>query len=346
MKKNPDSGLDKLNFMDTVEKTQFISSLKDKAEVSSPFLVKFSAVATGKTGKPYMNLVLMDRTGEMEARIWDGVEIYSGQAVKDVFVWVEGKCQTFQNRLQIIVSDLQILREEQTTISDYLEKSALNPEDLYSTILKFISTMKDPDFRTLAESIFIDDEDIVSRLKTAPAAKTIHHAYAGGLLEHIVSIVKFLDFAASHYGPQINRDLLILGGLLHDIGKLWELTYERVIDYSSEGRLIGHLVMGAEVINKKIAELETKGEKIKKPFPMEKALLLKHMILSHHGQLEFGSPKRPKCLEAVILNSIDDLDSKICAIGEFIKSDQTYGEWTGYNRQMDRFFYKSNQEHE
>ncbi|MGE0614012.1 MAG: 3'-5' exoribonuclease YhaM family protein [Bacteriovoracia bacterium] len=321
-------------------KTQFVRNLKDKETVSSPFLVKFSAVAVGKTGKPYMNVVLCDKSGECEARIWDDVTHYAGQAVKDAFVWVDGNCQNYQGRNQIVIKKLQVLREDQVDVKDYVVESPLDPEVLYAKLLGYVNSMQDPYYKALAEAILRDDADTVSRFKRAPAAKSLHHAYKTGLLEHVVSITTTLDFLAAHYQPYVDRDLLFLGGFFHDIGKLWELSYDRVTDYTTEGRLIGHLVMGAELMTRKIRELEAQPGRLPGPFPEEKALLVKHVILAHHGVLEYGSPKRPKCLEALIVHAIDDLDSKVNAIRMFTEQDQNPGRWTGLNRQFERFFFK------
>jgi 3'-5' exoribonuclease len=321
-------------------KTQFVKDLKEKDVVASPFLVKFSAVAVGKNGKPYMNLVFTDKTGDVEARLWEDVNQHIGQAVRDAFVLVEGRCQLYQGRKQVVVSRLQILREDEVNVKDYLSESTLDTDVLYKRLLGYVESMKDPYYRALAEAVMRDDADIIDRMKRAPAAKTVHHAYRGGLLEHVVSITAILDGLAKHYGKCVDRDLLFLGGFLHDIGKLWELSYDRVYDYTTEGKLIGHLVMGVEVVDRKIRELNDEQGRLPALFPEDKKLLIKHVILAHHGLLEYGSPKRPKCLEALIVHMIDDLDSKVNSIRGFIESDQTPGRWTAFSRQYERFFYK------
>jgi 3'-5' exoribonuclease len=323
-----------------LKKAQFVKELKEKDAVSSPFLVKFSAVAVDKNGKPYMNLVLMDKSGEVEARVWEDVKQHVGQAVRDTFVWVEGRCQSYQGRRQVVINRLQIVREDQVDPKDYVVESELDPEALYAQLLGHVQTMTDPHYRALAEAVLRDDADIADRIKRAPAAKSVHHAYRGGLLEHVLSITAILDQLAAHYGKYVDRDLLLLGGFFHDIGKLWELSYERVTDYTTEGKLVGHLVMGVELVERKVRELEAQPGRLPGAFPEEKKLLVKHLILAHHGQLEYGSPKRPKCLEALIVHYIDDLDSKVNAIRTFIEQDQTPGRWTGLNRMYDRFFFK------
>jgi 3'-5' exoribonuclease len=323
-----------------MQKTQYIRDLKDKEPISSPFLIKFSAVAMGKNGKPYMNLIFQDKSGELEARIWDDVSQHAGQAVRDAFVFVEGRCQLYQGRRQIVVNKLQILREDEISPKDYIAESDLDPEALYAKLLGYVASMKDPFYKALAEAVFCDDPEIADRVKRAPAAKSMHHAYKTGLLEHVISIVGILDSLSAHYGKYLDRDLLFLGGFFHDIGKIWELSYDRVTDYTMEGKLIGHLVMGVELVDKKIRELEAQPGRLPGAFPEEKRLLIKHVILAHHGKYEYGSPKRPKCLEALVVHMIDDLDSKVNAIRMFIEQDQTPGRWTALNRSYERFFFK------
>ncbi|MCC7442134.1 MAG: HD domain-containing protein [Bdellovibrionales bacterium] len=323
-----------------MEKSQFARELKEKDEVSAPFLVKFAAVQVGKTGKPYMNLVLMDRSGEIEARVWEDVASHAGQAVRDAFVLAEGKIQLFQGRRQLVVKKLRVLREDDVNVKDFMVDTGLDAEALYARLLGYVASMQDPYYRALAESVLRDDAEIMDRVKRAPAAKAMHHAYKTGLLEHVVSITATLDFLAAHYGPKVDRDLLFLGGFFHDIGKLWELSYDRVTDYTDEGRMIGHLVMGVELVDRKIRELESQNGRLPGRFPEDKKLLVKHVVLSHHGRLDYGSPKRPKCLEAVIVHAIDDLDSKVNAVMKWVEADQTPGRWTGLNRQFERSFYK------
>lgn len=323
-----------------MEKTQFAKSLKDKDHVSAPFLIKFSAVQVGKNGKPYMNLVLMDKSGEIEARLWEDAHKHSGQAVRDAFVQIEGRCQLFQGRRQLVVNKLQLLREDEINPKDYLPETTLDPDALYAQLMGYVDSMQDPYYKALAEAVLRDDADIIDRVKRAPAAKSVHHAYKTGLLEHVVSIVTILDGLAKHYGKYVDRDLLFLGGFFHDIGKIWELSYDRVTEYTTEGKLIGHLVMGVELMDRKIRELEAQPGRLPGAFPVEKALLVKHVILAHHGILEYGSPKRPKMLEALLVHMVDDMDSKVNAIRCFIEQDQTAGRWTALNRQYERFFYK------
>lgn len=323
-----------------IEKKLFVKDIQDKENIKSVFLVKHAAIITDKNGKAYMNLILSDKSGEVESRIWNDVPRASQHAVKENFVQVEAKCQLYQGRRQLVIQSIQFVREDEVDLKDYVVDSNVPVEKLYEELVTTIKSMTDPHYKALAESCFIEDADIKQRILIAPAAKSVHHAYRGGLLEHMVSITKVLNFMASHYGPYVDRDLLFLGGFFHDIGKIWELSYDKVTDYTTEGRLIGHLVMGTELVDRKIRELESIPGRLPSPFPNDKRLLIKHVILSHHGKLEYGSPKRPKCLEAWIVHSIDDLDSKIGAIVEFYKTDLTQGRWTQLNKAQERFFYK------
>ena len=313
-------------------KSQFAKTVQDQDRVSSPFLIKYSAVATGKTGKPYMNVILTDKTGDLEARIFDQVPKFNTQAVKDSFVQVEGVAQSFNGRIQVHIKDLVVLREDEVDAEEFLPPSFLNPEKIYAELLAIVASMQDVHYKALMESIFVNDEEIISKFKKAPAAKSMHHAYPVGLLEHVVSIAKMLDFLAAHYAPYVNRDLLLVGGFMHDLAKIWELQFEKTTDYTSEGRFIGHLVMGTELIEKKCNEIEN--------FPLEKKLLAKHMVLAHHGKMEYGSPKEPVCIEALIVHMIDDLDSKVNALRVFIENDPQAGMWTQLNKNFQRFFYK------
>jgi 3'-5' exoribonuclease len=323
-----------------IEKTQFIFQLKDKDTVASPFLVKHAQLGTDKNSKPYLNLVLVDSSGEIEARIWGDAPKYAGQVVRDGLIAVKGRVQSYQSRLQIVISELEILREDQVVMADFLPKLKVDPEALHAKLVAAVGTMKDPFYRALAQSVLQEDAEIVGLLKRAPAAKSMHHAYPGGLIEHMVSITGILDFLSGHYGEAVDRDLLFLGGFFHDIAKIWELSFERTTDYTTQGKLVGHLVMGVELVDRKIRELEAQTDRLPGPFPENKKLLVKHLILAHHGKLEYGSPVVPQTLEAVIVHAIDDLDSKVNQIGRFISQDVSAGDWTVLNKHHNRFFYK------
>ena len=321
-------------------KSQYSKTIRDQDRVSSPFLIKYSAVATGKTGKAYMNVILTDKSGDLEARIFDQVPKYNAQAVKDTYVQVEGNAQSFNGRIQVHIKDLVVLREDEVDAEEFLPPTFLNAEKLYAEVKSIIESMQDPYYKALMESILIEDAEIVAKFKKGPAAKSMHHAYPVGLLEHVVSIVKNLDFLSKHYAPFVDRDLMLVGGFMHDLAKIWELQFEKTTDYTDEGRFIGHLVMGVELIDTKIRLLESQAGRLPGLFPTDKKLLAKHMVLAHHGKLEYGSPKEPVCIEAMLVHMIDDMDSKVNAIRVFLEHDQAPGTWSLLNKQFGRFFYK------
>lgn len=325
-------------------KTQFVQDLRDKDRVSGPFLVKQATVSTGKNGKPYMTVVLTDQTGEVEAKIWDNVASISHQVVRDALVVVEGNVQTYLGRIQVVIKDIQLAREDEVDMELLLPKGKVDPEALWKELTGLIASMEDIHYRSLCEEAILKNPEVADRFKRAPAAKSMHHAYPGGLLEHVVSVVKILDLMAGHYRTTVNRDLLFVGGLFHDLCKIWELDFERATDYTMEGRLVGHLVMGSELIEKTVQKLNqdfTNGVgKIPSLITDEKRCLAKHMVVAHHGKLEYGSPKEPQVLEALIVHMVDDLDSKVNQISVFVEQDLQAGPWTAINRNFSRYFYK------
>lgn len=321
-------------------KTQFVEALKDGDSVAAPFLVKTSALAVDKNGKPYMVITYQDKTGEVEGRLWDNVADYAGQVVAGAIVHIEGRVQLYNGRRQLVAKRLRLLREDEVNLEDLLTKSRLDTKALYSQLLDMVDSMSDTYYKALAEAVLRDDAEIAERLKTAPAAKSVHHAYPGGLLEHIVSVSGLLSRVAEHYAPNLNRDLLLIGGFFHDICKIWEMNFDKVTEYTTEGRLLGHLVMGIELIDRKVREMDATPGRLPGVFPREHLLLAKHVIAAHHGQLDYGSPKRPKIIEAYIVHAIDDMDSKINQIWQFMAQDQTPGSWTALHRGFDRYFMK------
>ncbi len=321
-------------------KTQFVKDLREKDKVSAPFLVKQAQVAMGKNGKSYMNVTLADNSGEVEAKIWDNVPSFSHQVVRDALVHIEGQVQSYLGRLQVVIREADLLREDEVDLELLLPKGTVDPEKLWVELTGLVQSMTDPHYRALCEEVLLKNPEVQEKLKRAPAAKSIHHAYPGGLLEHIVSVTKLLDLMSQHYEPHLNRDLLFIGGFFHDLCKIWELEYDRATDYTMEGRLIGHLVMGSELIEKTVQKLNATVGALKTPFTDEKRLLAKHMVVAHHGKLEYGSPKDPQVLEALVVHMIDDLDSKMNHIRLFIEQDLQAGSWTLINRQYSRYFYK------
>ena len=312
---------------------QFVSDIKDRDPVQAVFLVKDKILAMAKNGKPYMNLRLMDKSGDIEAKVWDNTELLDKQFDKDDFVKVRGKASVYMNKMQVVIAEIVKIPEEQVALADFLPESPRGTEEMRQELTEVVAALGNRHLRELMEA-FLADEPFMSLYCQAPAAKGMHHVYLGGLLEHSLSLVKLTRAIVPLYGG-LNEDLLIVGALLHDVGKIHELSFGRSFDYTDAGKLLGHITIGVELVGDKIRMVES--------FPRELSLLLKHMLLSHHGLYEYGSPKRPKTLEATILNYLDDLDSKINGIQTHIaKETASASRWTAHHRLYDRYYFKSN----
>ena len=312
-------------------KNIYVNQIKERQIIDSAFLVREKITATAKNGKPYMTIKLMDCSGEVEGRIWDRVDQLSTVFDKDDFVEVHAKASVYLGKMQLVVQDLKKLEEEAVDLADFLPVSNRPMADMRRELDSLLDSLTDPHIEALLRAFF-DDPDFFSLYSKAPAAKGMHHVYIGGLLEHSLAVSALACDVAARY-PQVNRDLLISGTLLHDVGKVEELSYRRSFDYTDEGKLLGHIIIGVQMVEDRVRALPN--------FPKELATMVKHLLLSHHGQYEFGSPKRPKFLEAVILNFIDDLDSKINGVLSHIdKEPDREGLWTSYHRLYDRYFYK------
>jgi len=312
-------------------KNIYIEQIRERDWVDSTFLVGDKTMAMAKNGKPYMTLRLADRTGEVEGRVWDRVDEFASCFEKNDFINVKAKASVYLGKMQLVVQELEPVAEKDVDLGDFLPVSERPVDDMRQEFMGRITSLNDPNLKALMLA-FADDREFMQAYCAAPAAKAMHHVFLGGLLEHSLAVAALADDVSRRY-PAVNRDLLIVGALLHDIGKVDELRYERSFDYSDEGKLIGHIVMGVEMVDEKIRSLAE--------FPPKLKMLLKHMLLSHHGQYEFGSPKRPKTLESVILNFIDDLDSKINGVSAHMaKEPDRDGAWTSYHRLYDRYFYR------
>lgn len=312
-------------------KNLFASQIQERDWVDTIFLVRDKIVGMAKNGKPYLTLKLMDRTGEVEGRIWDRVDEFASQFERDDFVKVAGKASLYMGKMQLVIQELAKLRDESVDLADFLPVAARPADEMQADLKSRVASIADPFLRALLQT-FLDDREFLAAYSRAPAAKAMHHVYLGGLLEHSLAVASLADDICKRY-PGLNRDLLVTGALLHDVGKVNELRYVRSFEYTDVGKLIGHIVIGVEMIEEKIRSLPG--------FPLELAILLKHLLLSHHGQYEFGSPKRPKTLEAVVLNFIDDLDSKINGVRTHLdKEPDSESAWTQYHRFYDRYFFK------
>jgi len=273
---------------------------ENKVIVSS-FVVISKQVKPKKSGEPYLALTLGDRCGQVEAKMWDNVEDSIDAFEQDDFLKIKALLNKYKNRFQLTIHKLRKLGDSEVDYADYLPKTTKNVDELWRTLGEYVASFRDPNLRTLVQ-LFMDDPEIATAYRNAPAAKTLHHAYIGGLLDHVVSLFRSCELVCQNY-PQINRDLLLTGAFLHDIGKIHELTYSRSFSYTSRGQLLGHMIIELEMLQAKLAQLPG--------FPNEMKTLLEHLIISHHGQYEFGSPKLPMLPEALMLHYLDDLDSKM-----------------------------------
>lgn len=313
---------------------QLIKDLKDKDAVQSIFLVRGKNISMGKNGRPFMALQLGDHTGTLDARVWDNVEDVSREFESGDLVKTRGQIQVYQNRKQLIVHKLEKLSDPSINPEDFLVQSSFNPEDLFAEVLTFVKSMKNDHLRQLSLDV-IEDPEIKPLLLKAPAAKSIHHAWKGGLIEHITSIMKILDFMAKNY-DFLNRDFLIFGALFHDIGKLWELSYDHGFSYTDRGRLIGHMEIACELIDRKSQKILG--------FQQDLRDLCKHIVLSHHGKLEYGSPKTPHFIEAYLVAMVDDLDSKMSTLNQFVSQERqnSTDRWSRLNEMFERYFLLDN----
>lgn len=313
-----------------INKTVYVEQIRESTRIDDLFLVRDKNVAATKNGKPYIALTLSDRTGVVKARVWDHAEKLSAQFSAGDIVTVKAYAVLYQGDIQLNISNILRVSEEDSDPSVFLPSSLNDPDECFKELLTFIDRIENAFLKILLTNVF-SDQSVVEAFKQAPAAKSIHHDYLGGLLDHTLNVARLADAVSPLY-KNLNRDLLMTGALLHDIGKIKELSFEKSFDYTDSGRLIGHITIGAEMLTGFIAGIPD--------FPEELAVLLKHMILSHHGKFEFGSPKRPKTLEAMMLHYLDDIDSKICSVSDYIQKESTPDtRWTGYHRLMDRFFY-------
>ncbi len=295
--------------------------------ITSLFVVAAKQVKSKKSGDLYLSLTLADRSGQLQANMWDNVADTLDTFEQDDFVKVKGVVHKYNGRWQLTIHKLRKLEDAEIDYSDYLPKTSKDIDQLWRTLSEFIESFENHWLKSLLKE-FMTDEAIVTAYKNAPAAKTLHHAFVGGLLDHVVSLFTVCDLAARNY-PQVNRDLLLTGAFLHDVGKLHELAYQRSIAYTTEGQLLGHMIIELEMLHQKLTHLPG--------FPAELKILIEHMIISHHGQYEFGSPKLPMFPEALMLHYLDDLDSKMESMrAQFEREAEFDSPWTSYNPSLAR----------
>jgi len=312
-------------------KTPYVKELEPNQSISTFFLVQNKEIRQMKSGEPYLSLSLSDRTGELDAKMWDNVADVMETFDRDDFVKVKGLIQIFHNRPQLTIHKMRRVGDHEVEFADYFPASERNPDEMLAQLRGIVAGMRNGRLRGLLEAL-LDDPEIARRFKIAPAAKQIHHAYLGGLIEHVLSLCGLAALTASHYRT-IDLDLLLTGVVLHDIGKIYELSYDRTFSYTTEGQLLGHITIAMRMVADKLAHFPD--------FPPRLRTLIEHMILSHHGRLEFGSPKAPQFPEAMLLHYLDDLDSKMECMRQLVDRDRLVeGHFTAYNSAIDRSILK------
>lgn len=306
---------------------KYIKDYKDGDRVFDIYFCKYKSTAVTKNGKSYDNVILQDKTGTIDAKIWDPNNAGIAEFDTCDYIEVYGDVTSFNGALQVNIKRVRLCQEGEYNEADYMPVSKKNIEDMYAELLKIVESIQNTYLKQLLEAFFVKDSAFVERFKKASAAKTVHHGFIGGLLEHSLSVTKLCDYYCTAY-PVLKRDLLLTAAICHDIGKVREISAFPVNDYTDEGQFLGHIVMGSEMIGEKVREIPN--------FPPMLAMELKHCILAHHGEYEFGSPKKPAIIEAVALTFADNTDAKLETFTEILEATKETG-WLGFNR-----FFESN----
>lgn len=312
---------------------KFIKDLKDGDRVFDIYLCKHKQSAVTKNGKPYDSVILQDKTGIIDAKIWEpnnaGIDDFDALDYVEVY----GDVSSFQGALQVSIKRVRKCREGEYNPADYLPVSKKDIPTMYAEFKSLINSLSNPYLKQLLTGIFVEDKAFAKAFCNSSAAKSVHHGFIGGLLEHTLSVTKLCDYYCSTY-PILKRDLLLAAAMCHDIGKVKELSAFPENDYTDEGQLLGHIVMGSEMVGERIRRIEG--------FPKVLGNELRHCILAHHGKLEFGSPKTPALIEALALNYADDTDAKMETFTEILEAGTDNG-WLGYNRLLDSNVRKTTQ---
>ena len=301
---------------------KFIKELKEGDRVFDIYLCKHKQEAVTKNGKPYESVILQDKTGTIDAKVWEPNNPGIGDYDDLDYIEVYGDVTNFQGQLQISVKRIRVCHEGEYNPSDYLPVSSKGIDIMYNELKTLIGSIKNTYLHQLLQDLFIDDADFAKKFCNSSAAKTVHHGFVGGLLEHTLSVTKLCDYYCSAY-PILQRDLLLTAAMCHDIGKVKEISAFPVNDYTDDGQLLGHIVMGAQMVGERAAKIDG--------FPYNLLAELQHCILAHHGELEFGSPKKPAIAEAMALNFADNTDAKLQTFTELMESTTETG-WLGFNR--------------
>jgi 3'-5' exoribonuclease len=312
-------------------KKTFVADLTSEQTITGFFLVSAKELRNTKEGKPYLRLELCDRSGTVEARMWTKFEVVAQEVAREDIVKVEARVELYRDRTQLALLQLRKARPEEIELADYLPHTKEDVEKMWAELLAYGLSITNVWLQTLVLSI-LNDPSVAPRFKKAPAAKVMHHAYLGGLLEHVVGLCGLARQVAAHYQSELDLDLLLTGAILHDVGKLDELCYERAIGYTTHGQLLGHIVMEVETVSKAIDKIDG--------FPPELKTVVQHLLISHHGEYEFGSPKLPMIREALVFHYLDDLDSKMAAARTALASESGDEEWSSYSGALQRKFLK------
>jgi 3'-5' exoribonuclease len=310
---------------------QTIATLKEGDWVDETFLVSAKQIMIAKNGGMYLSVKLADKTGEVDGKLWDNAEEVARRFEKEDFIRVKGVAANYQGMMQVKMKTVEKVDDSRVDLTNFLETSPRNIEEMVKELSAVAAGIGNTYLRQVMNA-FLADKAFMDVFRRAPAAKALHHNYIGGLLEHIVELIALARDVAKHF-PGIDEDLVTVGAFLHDIGKVRELSVRKSIEYTTEGRLLGHISLGYEMLAEKIKSIPG--------FPDELTMLLKHIMLSHHGEYEFGSPKRPKIQEAIIINYLDDLAAKISNFRATLKRENVEaGEWTYYSKMHDRYLYR------
>jgi len=308
-------------------KSPYINELELNQPLTACFLVHSKEVREKKTGEPYLSLMLGDKTGKIDAKMWDNVAEVLNAFDRDSFIKVKASMQLHLNRPQLTIHKLRAVEDHEIDFADFFPTSLRNPDEMWSELRQIVAAVQSRPIRALLDAL-LDDPEIARRYRLAPAAKTIHHAFLGGLLEHVLSLCNLCKRIAPHY-PMIDLDLMIAGAVLHDIGKIHELSYDRGFSYTTQGQLLGHMMIALRMVGDKLRDVPD--------FPEPVRTLLEHIIISHHGHYEFGSPKLPQFPEALLFHYLDDMDSKMECMRNLLESDrQLDGCFTPYNTSLER----------
>ncbi|MHB8502945.1 MAG: 3'-5' exoribonuclease YhaM family protein [Candidatus Acidiferrales bacterium] len=311
-------------------KTSFVTDLASEQTITSFFLVHEKEIRNTRAGKSYLRLELGDRSGTIEALMWDQFEPAAKDVGRDDIVKVNARVEIYRNKLQLSLQQLRLAKPEEVDLADFLPHTKQDVSKLWAQLLEYANSIANPWLKKLVNGI-IGDPAIAARYKRAPAAKVMHHAFLGGLLEHVIGLCGLAKQVAAHY-PELNADLLLTVAILHDVGKLDELCYDRAIGYTTEGQLLGHIVMELETVSKAMDAIEG--------FPANLKTVVQHLLISHHGQYEFGSPKLPMIREALVFHYLDDMDSKMAAVRAALAADSGDPEWSTLSFALGRKFLK------